>query len=126
MLAGGRIGETSLAWQLVALLPVLAPTLSVALPGDHDGTSAFATDVPRRKGDREHRFAVLDAFGLMLQTTCVQEHGAARLADQVCGFFNRLGRYAAHFRGALGSPRLYRFRGLLEAGGMRIDECLDP
>ena len=42
-----RIGKRPLARKLIALLSVLAPSLTVALPGDHGRSGAFVSEIAR-------------------------------------------------------------------------------
>src|SRR6266568_287596 len=71
ILASGRIGERTLTGKLVALLPVLASTLSVSLAGNHRGSSALAAYVPGGESDVEHCETVFYTLGLMLQAPSV-------------------------------------------------------
>src|SRR6516162_3503954 len=41
-----RVADLPHAWQLIAFLAVLAPTLTVPLPGDRRVTAAFASNTP--------------------------------------------------------------------------------
>ena len=66
VLARRRIGDGPLAGQLIALLAVLAAALAVALAGDHDAAGAFAADVAGGEAEVDHRQAVLDALGVVL------------------------------------------------------------
>jgi hypothetical protein len=63
-----------LAGQLVALLPVFAPALTVALTGHHYWPGAFAADIPRSQRDGDYSLAVLDTFGLVFETSRVHKH----------------------------------------------------
>ena len=68
-------------------------------------------------------FAVFDSLRVVLQAARVHDHGAPRFAHHVRGLLDRFGRDATHFRRAPRIPRFHRFRGLLEAGSVRVDEC---
>ena len=64
--ASRGIGERTLPWKLVALLPMLTPALPVSLAGNHRRTSALAPDVPGGKSNVDHSQAILYTLGLML------------------------------------------------------------
>ena len=51
VLSGGRIGDHPVAGQLVRLLPVLAPTLAVALTREGAIAAPFASDEAEREGE---------------------------------------------------------------------------
>ena len=119
MLSRFRIGDRSLARQLVALLSVLAAALAVALPGDHRAARAFAADVAGREADVDEREAVLDALGLMLEPARVQRDRALALWRTSA----RPSRWPPAARPSCsaalrGSYALTRFRDRLEAGGV--------
>src|SRR5262249_53907183 len=116
------IGEAALSRELIALLSVFASVLAVALASDHDGARAFASDISSGQRDCDRRLAILDAFGLVLQTARMEDHRAPRFADPMRGLFDGLGRHAGHAGRAPRIPGLDRFGGLLEAGSMRLDE----
>ena len=122
VLARRGVGEAALARQLVALLAVLAAALAVALAGDHDAAGAFPPDVSGGERNGADGFAVLDALGVVLDAAGVQNHGAAGFADPMRRALDGVGRNAADFGCALRVPGLGRFGGLLEAGGVRVDE----
>jgi hypothetical protein len=50
VLSRGGIADRALARQLVALLAVLAPTLAVALAGDHHAAGALAAELAGGQG----------------------------------------------------------------------------
>ena len=76
------------AGQLIALLPVLAAALAVALAGDHHAAGALAAEVAGREEEVEHREAVLDALRVVLDAARVDAHGAIGLADPVRRLFD--------------------------------------
>ena len=113
--------------QLIALLPVLAAALAVALAGDHHAARALAADVAGGQAEVDHRQAVLDALRLMLDAARVQRHRAVGLAEPARRLLDRLGRHAGDLaRRARGSHALHRRRDRVEAGGVRVDERRGP
>ena len=72
--------------KLVALLPVLAAALAVALPGDHGAARAFAPDVAGGEAQVDQRQAVLDAFGLVLEAARMQHDRAIGIREQCAAF----------------------------------------
>src|SRR5262249_38546556 len=64
--AGLRIFDVPLARQLVALLPVLAAALSIALARDHIRTGAFSTDLTGCQAQVDDREDILHTVGMVL------------------------------------------------------------
>ena len=104
--ACGRSGSVieRMPGQLVGFLPVLASALPVALPGDHHAARALAAEVAGREIQVEHREAVLDALGMMLDAARVEAHRAIGLADPVRRLLDIARRDAGDPRGAIGRP----------------------
>ncbi len=82
------IGDRPHAGQLIALLTVLAATLPIALAGDHHAARTLASEVAGREIQVEHRQAVLDAFGMMLDAARMDAHRAIGLADPMRGLLD--------------------------------------
>src|SRR5260370_1668645 len=81
MLARGRIGQGTLSWQLIALLPVLAATLSVSLARDHGCSAALTADVAGGESEIDDCEAVLHALGLVLRAAGVKCDRAVGLGE---------------------------------------------
>ena len=114
--------QRSLARQLIALLPVLAAALAVALAGDHGAAAAFPTDVAGGQRQVDQRRAVLHAFGLMLQSARVHGDGAIRFRKPMRGLFDRLRRNARHLARGPGIESRYGGLDRLESAGVLFDE----
>src|ERR1700730_8414316 len=68
-----RVLDISRAGQLVALLPLLAASLAISLPGDHGVATTLAPDAAGGHDQVERGQAVLDSLGVVLDAACVQE-----------------------------------------------------
>ena len=64
--------------QLIALLALLAPTLTIALPGHHGVAAPLASDSTGGEHELNGRHAVLDALRVVLDPASVQEKAGAR------------------------------------------------
>jgi hypothetical protein len=60
---------------------MLAPALAVALTGHHYRSGTVAANIADSQRDGDHRLAILDAFGLVLQAPRMHQHRVAGLTD---------------------------------------------
>ena len=76
---GGRVGQLAVAGQLVGLLPVLAPALPVALPGDRaPARSRAAAGQPERQRQVDPGGGGVGAVGVLLGAARGEDHRGAR------------------------------------------------
>src|SRR5688572_11893718 len=75
MTASLRIADGALARQLIALLTVFAPALTVALPRNHHAAGPFPANITSSQAEVDHRQHVFDAFRLMLDAAGVECNG---------------------------------------------------
>src|SRR6516164_1942032 len=83
VLAMLRIGNVAVSGQLVALLPLLASALAVALAGDHGVAAAFTADATAGDDEVNGGDAILDALAMVLDAACVQQEAGGCRAPQL-------------------------------------------
>src|SRR5580704_7775148 len=120
--AGFRVADGSLTGKLVAFLAVFAATLPIPLPGDHRAASAFPTNISGCKAQVNQRRTVFDAFGLVLDTTCVKDDGTFGPRKEARRSHNGLGWHSGLFRNSAWVPDASRFGNLFEANRMGQNE----
>jgi hypothetical protein len=124
MLARGGIGELSLARKLIAFLSVLAPTLAVALAGDHRRAAAFAPDMAGGEHDIDHGKTVFHALRLMFEPTRVHRNRAIGFRKPMRGFLDIFWRNASHGGGSLRVPVRHGVLHRDKTGCVLCDELL--
>ena len=85
-------------------LAVLASALPIAWPVIIMQPAPSRPKLPGCEKEIHHREAVLDAFGVVLDTPRVYSHGAIRLANPARGFLDILRRNACYLCGPLRCP----------------------
>src|SRR5205814_9172974 len=87
-----RILDVASARKLIAFLTMLAPTLAVALAGDHGVSAALATDASGSQHEVHRSHAILHTFGVMLEPAGMQQKTGFRRSpdlsstnDHACG-----------------------------------------
>src|SRR4029077_15988688 len=116
------IVDRTLTGKLVAFLAVFAATLPIPLPGDHRAASAFPTNISGCKAQVNQRRTVFDAFGLVLDTTCVKDDGTFGPRKEARRSLNGLGWHSGLFRNSAWVPNASRFGNLFEANRMGQNE----
>src|SRR5262249_2040972 len=121
---GAMLGvrEVPHARELVALLAVLAPALSVRLPGDRPVAAALAAEPPRGEHDVDPAQAVLEAVAVVLDAPGVEQEARLRGPPPLGGLLDGPLRDARHLRGTGGRPLGHGARHLLEADRVALDE----
>ena len=110
VLAGRRVGDHPVPGQLVALEPVLAPALAVALPGQRAVARPEPADEAERDGEVDGRRDAVGALGRLLHAPAGQHVRAAAAVHRRRGReptgrgAQHVGGDAAHRLGALGPP----------------------
>ena len=110
VLAGRRVGDHPVPGQLVALEPVLAPALAVALPGERAVARPEPADEAERDGEVDGRRDAVGALGRLLHAPAGQHVRAAAAVHRRRGReptgrgAQHVGGDAAHRLGALGPP----------------------
>src|SRR5690606_38886623 len=122
--AVSRIGDVARAGQLIALLAVLAPALTVALAGDRRVAAIRPADASRRKHDMDRPEDVLDAVAVVLDAAGVEEETRLRGAPQCGGLANRRFRDAGRLGGPARRPRANRRGNLVETDRVALDEVV--
>src|SRR5262249_43024041 len=116
------IGDVPSARQLLGLLAVFAPALTVALTGDHVHALPRPADATGREGEVDAGEHVLDALARVLEAARVQEHPGGRRSPELGGFFDPRRGHARD----VGTPRrgvvTYRGRSFVETVGVTVDE----
>ncbi len=100
--AGRRVADRAIAGELVGLLPVLAATLAVALPGQDAEAAALAAGKAEGEGDVDVGERVGDALRLLLGTAAGQHEAARGRAEEARGFDDLLLRHAGDALDELG------------------------
>src|SRR5215470_18665930 len=89
-----RIVDIAPTRELVTPLPMLPPTLAVALTGDGRVPAARLANLPSRQNQVDTRQTVFRALGVMLNATSVQKHGCRGCAPPLCRLDNGCRRHA--------------------------------
>src|SRR5262245_65857060 len=97
-----RIPDVARARQLITLLSLFAPTLSVALPGDHGVATAFPPDTAGGDHQIDSGHAVLYTLGVVFNSPRMQEETTARGSPALGCFDDHAGRQVGNFRCVLG------------------------
>src|ERR1700719_13111 len=116
------IVDRTLTGKLVAFLAVFAATLPISLPRNHRASRAFPTNISSRKAQVNQRRTVLDAFGLVLDTTRVKDNGTFGVCKEARRALDGLGRHSGLFRNCTWIPGASRFGNLFEADRMSRNE----
>src|SRR5262249_57494627 len=103
------IADGTLAGKLVALLPVFASTLAVALACDHGATGPFAADITGCETQIDQCKTVLHSFCLMLDAARVHGNSAIHLCESVCRALNRFGQHTGFLFNPSRLPSSARF-----------------
>ncbi len=77
------IGDVAVAGELVALVAVLAAALAVALPGDRGDTAPRLTELAGGQTEVDRRDHVVDALGVLLDASGVEQHAGGGRAPQL-------------------------------------------
>src|SRR5579883_1117625 len=121
MLAGSRIIDSAVAGQLIGLLAMLAPALSIALAGEAAIAAVWASDQAQRQSEIDIGQCVCDALTLLLGSARGQNHRGRRAAQQVSGLEQRAFRHAGNALNSLRPVHCRHGLYLREALGARLD-----
>src|SRR5258706_4665312 len=78
-----RVVDLAVAWQLIGLLSMLAPTLAIALTGQAAVAAVGPPGLAQRERQIDKRQDVVDTAALLLGSARGQHHRGARRAQQV-------------------------------------------
>src|ERR1051326_1616452 len=124
VLAVRGVHDVAPAGELVALLPVLAAALAVALADDGAVRAVRPADAPRGENDVDRGEAVLHAVRVVLDAARVHEEARLRRPPQLRRRADRLLRDAGDLGGALRRPLLHVLGDRVEADGVLLDEVV--
>ena len=109
--------DVSIAGKLVGLLTNLAPTLSVALAGNHHGTAARFAQLATCQCEIDAGQAGIHTMGAVLNTFAMHDKGGCGATVEACGSHDSLSRHTGEPFGLLGGKWLNRRTHLLPAVG---------
>src|SRR5438105_4329614 len=109
--------DVAIAGKLVGLLTNLAPTLSVALAGNHHGTATRFAHLATCQCEIDAGQARINAVGAVLNTFAMHDKGGCRATVKARGSHDSLSRHTGEPFGLLGGKWLNRSTHLLPAVG---------
>src|SRR6187200_336970 len=116
------VADVTQAWELIALLPVLAAALPVGLSDDGAVAALRLADSPGREHEVDRAERVLHAVRMVLDATGVKEEARLRGTPPLGGQHQGTLRHAGHLRGPRQRPLPAVLCDLLETHRVRIDE----